>query len=182
MEILKPTQKASASPVSRPGTVSVQKDQTHPLFQPSSQREIDRLELSRAALARLQQPDQEKQRSFLDLLSPEKKDTSQEMDSLKKMMEVMKLCAEIASRIRHGDNVPQKDMDFLINADPSQYLMAMLMRESKENPKEWDSVVPDEEPAQPASGLEQVVAIQNSRAAAQSAPISPTSSTSSGEL
>lgn len=181
MELLKTTKKASAIPVSHPGAVSVQKDKKHPTFQPSSQREIDRLEWSRSALARLQQPEQEKTSSFLDLLVPEPEDSSQEMDSLKKMMEVMKLCAEIASRIRHGDNVPQKDMDFLINSDPAQYLMAILMREAKEHPKEWDSIVPNEESSQSVSGLEQAAAIQTSKAVAQSTPMSSTTSTSGGE-
>lgn len=104
---------------------------------------LDRLELSRSLTSLFQ--NQTEQSSLLDLLSPTKEEDSSEYDALKKAMEDLELCAKIAARIRAGDNVPMEDMNFLLNKDPTLYIMAVLMRQAKEDPKEWDSLLPKEE-------------------------------------
>lgn len=135
---------------------------------------LDRLELSRRLNSLFQS--QTEQSSLLDLLSPKEAESSSESDVLKEAMEAMELCAKIAARIRDGDNVPTEDLNYLLNKDPALYLMAVLMRQAKEDPKEWDSVLPKEEgeavrPAEGESGGE----------SAASSPAAAAGSTGSGE-
>ena len=98
----------------------------------------DRATWSQAALSFLQElnrQDMEKQRKLLEA----KQKGSSELDALAKSMKVMEQCRKIASRIMKGDKVPPQDERFLMEADPDGYKLA------KEKPKEWDSVLEDEE-------------------------------------
>ena len=70
---------------------------------------------------------------------------AQALESMRKAMEIMKVCNKIASRIRAGDRVPLKDLRYLLKNDPRAYQMAMAARKPKEKPKEWKSAVPKEE-------------------------------------
>lgn len=136
--------KRYASPASnlRSETVQAKKpEKTSPSALPK--QTLDRLELSRSLNSLFQ--NQAEQSSLLDLLSPTKEENSSEYEALKKAMEDLELCAKIAARIRAGDNVPMEDMNFLLNKDPTLYIMAVLMRQAKEDPKDWDSLLPKEE-------------------------------------
>lgn len=70
---------------------------------------------------------------------------AQALESMRKAMKVLKICNKIAARIRAGDNVPLKDLRYLMKNDPHAYQMAMASRKPKEDPKEWDSAIPKEE-------------------------------------
>lgn len=70
---------------------------------------------------------------------------AQVLDSMQKAMKVLKICNKIAARIRAGDNVPLKDLRYLMKNNPQAYQMAMASRKPKEDPKEWESAIPKEE-------------------------------------
>ena len=104
----------------------------------------DKADWSQAALSFLQElnrQDMEKQRKLLEA----KQKGSSELDALAKSMKVMEQCRKIASRIMKGDKVPPQDERFLMEADPDGYKLALACRVPKEKPKEWDSVLEDEE-------------------------------------
>lgn len=67
---------------------------------------------------------------------------AQALDSLKKTMEIMKICSKIAARIQAGDHVPLKDLRYLMKHNVRAYQMAMATRKPKEDPKEWKSAIP----------------------------------------
>lgn len=67
------------------------------------------------------------------------------LDELGEKMKVMLRCQKIAARIMRGDKVPPQDEQYLMQNDPDGYKMAIAMREPKKKPKEWDSVLEEEE-------------------------------------
>ena len=60
-------------------------------------------------------------------------------------MKVMKACSKIAANIRSGDRVPSEDLRYLIKHDPRLYMMAMAVREMKEDPEKCKRVVNGDE-------------------------------------
>ena len=72
-------------------------------------------------------------------------ESEDELDMLEKQMKTMKRCMEIARRIMRGDKVPPEDMEYLMENDPNGFKLAMAMRKTKKNPKEWESVLKDDQ-------------------------------------
>ena len=54
-------------------------------------------------------------------------------------------CLEISSRIIKGDNVPPKDIQFLAENEPKLFSDSILLRQEKSNPKDYDSLLEDED-------------------------------------
>lgn len=76
-----------------------------------------------------------------------------EADAMAERLKVMERCQKIAARIMAGDKVPPQDMQYLAENDSLGYKMAMAGRMlSKEKPKEWESVLEDDEKEAGASG------------------------------
>ena len=67
---------------------------------------------------------------------------AQALDTMRKTMEMLKICNKIAARIRAGDQVPLKDLRYLMKHDIRAYQLAMATRTPKENPKKWKSAIP----------------------------------------
>lgn len=134
----------------------------------------DRLELSQAALAVQRQISAPKAGGLWELLNPGKEEAKTQAEAigeaLSEAMEVMELCAKIAARIRKGDQVPQKDLRYLIQHDPNLYLMATIMQEANDDPRKWDSLLPREEAgqAQAGGGAEAAASAQKSAPAVES--------------
>ncbi len=66
---------------------------------------------------------------------------AQMLDNTKKAMDVLKTCSKIAARIRDGDKVPLKDLQYLMKNDPQAYQMAMASRKPKDDSKEWERAI-----------------------------------------
>lgn len=62
-------------------------------------------------------------------------------------------CIVIAMRIMKGDNVPLKDENFLAENQPELYLRSILLREEKEDPKEYESLLKDKKEKNPFESL-----------------------------
>lgn len=104
----------------------------------------DRTAWSQAALSFLREvnrQDMEKQRKLLE----QKQKGKDELDCLTKSLKTMEKCRKIASRIMKGDKVPPQDEQYLMEADPEGYKLAIACRAPKEKPREWDSVLEDGE-------------------------------------
>jgi len=54
-------------------------------------------------------------------------------------------CIQIAMRIMSGDNVPNKDKYFLAENEPQMYSNALLLRKQNDKPKDYDSILEDDE-------------------------------------
>lgn len=65
-----------------------------------------------------------------------RKQTEQQSKALKESMETMKRCAKIARNIGKGLKVPPKDIQYLIETDPNQYMLAMVLRMMEEEKNE----------------------------------------------
>lgn len=108
---------------------------------------------------------------------------AQALDSLRETMEMLKICNKIAARIQAGDNVPLKDLRYLMKHNIRAYQLAMASRKPKEAPKEWESAIPKEEQereqlADPAVG--QTDGVQASSGCESSSSMSSDSGSSGG--
>ena len=104
----------------------------------------DRTSWSQSALAFLQEvnrQDMERQRKLLEA----KQQKNGDLEMLSKSLKVMDRCQRIAARIMKGDKVPPQDEQYLMECDPDGYKLALACRVPKEKPKEWDSVLEEEE-------------------------------------
>lgn len=104
----------------------------------------DRTAWSRQALAFLQEvsrQDMENQRKLLE--AKQRKNSG--LEALSKSLKVMERCQKIAARIMRGDKVPPQDEQYLMERDPDGYKLALACREPKEDPKEWESVLTEED-------------------------------------
>lgn len=54
-------------------------------------------------------------------------------------------CLQISSRIINGDNVPAEDIQFLAEKEPKLFTDSILLRQEKRNPKDYDSLLEDED-------------------------------------
>lgn len=79
-------------------------------------------------------------------------DESSMLDALEKNLKMQQLCLKIASRIMKGDKVPPQDLEYLAQHDPNTFKMAMALRKPKKHPKEWKSVLEDEDTKSKPSG------------------------------
>ena len=103
----------------------------------------DKAAWSQAALSFLQEvnrQDMERQRKLLEA----RQRNSGDLEMLSKSLKTMEKCRIIASRIMKGDKVPPQDEQFLMEADPDGYKLAIACRAPKEKPKEWESVVEED--------------------------------------
>lgn len=80
-----------------------------------------------------------------EMLEPSGEAESDMLDAMGEKLKVMIRCQKIAARIMRGDKVPPQDEQYLMQNDPDGYKMALAMRRPKRKPKEWDSVLEDEE-------------------------------------
>jgi len=123
--------------------------------------QVDQLTLTRQVIEKME----EQSRSLQNLLQPKKQEEmfpllqglegeKSELDALSKGLKVIERCHKIAARIMRGDKVPPKDAQYLMENDPEGYKLAMAMRRPKKKPKEWESVLKDEEKAEQTSGGE----------------------------
>ena len=113
----------------------------------------DRTAWSQAALSFLQElnrQDMEKQRK----LQEAKQKGNSELDCLNEALKVMERCQKIAARIIKGDKVPPQDERYLMENDPDGYKLALACRQPKEKPKEWESVLDEEDREGGGSGIE----------------------------
>lgn len=133
------------------------------------QSRTDKASWSQAALSFLQEvnrQDMEKQRKLLEA----KQRDGGELDMLSKSLKVMEKCRKIASRIMRGDKVPPQDEMYLMENDSDGYKLAIACRVPKEKPKEWKSVLDeeDQEDVSSDSGGEPAEAVDSAGEASES--------------
>lgn len=113
----------------------------------------DKAAWSQAALSFLQdlnRQDMEKQRKLLET----RQQKNSELDALNESLKTMQRCQKIAARIMKGDKVPPQDEMYLLENDPDGYKLALACRRPKEKPKEWESVLDEEDREGGGSGVE----------------------------
>lgn len=124
------------------------------------QIQSDRLALSQRAVNMLQertrQEAQERAKRQKDRTEGKEESSGSPLDAALKALKAMQQCQKIAARIRAGDKVPPEDKKFLQENDPAGYQLAMAARKPKKDPREWDSVLEDEEKKNSSSGAEGV--------------------------
>lgn len=108
----------------------------------------DRLALSRQVVSYLE----ERSRQIMEESrkreeSPEKR----QLDLMEKALKTMDKCQKIFARVSAGDKVPPEDLRYLEKNDPEGYKLALALRTPKKHPKEWKSVLDDEDRDRPAA-------------------------------
>lgn len=88
-----------------------------------------------------------------------RKQSEQQSKALKEAMETMKRCGKIAKNISKGLKVPPKDVQYLIETDPNQYMMAMALRmmEEEKNKKAKSELKDKEDQESQENGAEEPV-------------------------
>nr|WP_325212505.1 hypothetical protein [uncultured Oscillibacter sp.] len=104
----------------------------------------DKADWSQAALSFLREMDRQRMEEERKRLEAGRQKNA-DLEMLSKSLDVMEKCRKIASRIMKGDKVPPQDEQFLMEADPDGYKLALVCRVPKEKPKEWESVLKEEE-------------------------------------
>ena len=91
----------------------------------------------------------ETNKSYADSL---KEQLQTQMDSIRetndiasKGTDILVKCMRIAMRIVQGDNIPQKDDQFLAEKNPELHMRAWMLRVPKDDPKNHDSELIDED-------------------------------------
>lgn len=142
---------------------------------------LDELKLSQQAVSflRQQQAKQKEQRSVVDILLGSKQEENDPYAYEREMAEIRENCAKIAARIRKGDKVPLKDMRYLMKHDARLYVLTMAMRQEKEDPKKWKSVLKNEEQEGQAQQVELSVSVTQEPAVSGE---SASTGTTSGEM
>ena len=90
----------------------------------------------------------------------EKGGNSAQEQMLKKMDKDLKKldkCQKIYARVVKGDKVPPEDLRYLERCDPEGYKLALAMRRPNRNPREWESVLNDEDRKELQSGEDMTV-------------------------
>lgn len=105
--------------------------------------------------------------SALEQQQMESSGNSDQLEALKEAMDILEACAKIAASIMRGDQVPTKDLQYLMEHDIQGYQLAMAMRRTKEDPEKCKSVVPEEE--------------QKTQGSSAAAPVEGASGSSGGE-
>ncbi len=104
----------------------------------------DKTAWSQAALSFLQEVNRQDMEEWRKQLEAKQRGNG-ELDALTESLKKMDRCQKIASRIMRGDKVPPQDEMYLMDNDPDGYKLALVCWKPKENPKEWESVLKDED-------------------------------------
>lgn len=126
------------------------KAEAAPAASPRNLPRGDRLALSREAVAYVEERHRQNleriQREAARMAGETEADgESGELEAFDQAMRTMRKCHEIAARIMRGDKVPPEDEAYLMQNDPTGYKLALAMRTPKKNPKEWESILDDED-------------------------------------
>ena len=119
------------------------------------QASADKVSLSQQALSWLEEQNQkrweqamERERRRQDRMDGRisgLEEGAQELDALKKALDVLDKCLKIAASVRKGDKVPLEDLEYLQDNDPAGFALALAMRKEKKNPEEVESVLDEED-------------------------------------
>ena len=81
----------------------------------------------------------------LDRLRDQMEANQEAMEAKAEALRKQRLALRIAMRIAAGDNVPAQDRAFLLEQSPGMYMMANLAQSQNENPRDYDSLLSDED-------------------------------------
>ena len=103
----------------------------------------DKLALSRQVVAYLE----ERNRAAMEEARVREGGTQQEnlLKAMEKDLKGLNKCQKIYARVASGDKVPPEDLRYLERHDPEGFKLALAMRRPKKHPKEWESVLDDED-------------------------------------
>lgn len=101
-----------------------------------------------------QKIDEKQQKSIMQLKKMENEiqnlkemaeNSDKQVEGMKEAFEKLSKCMTIAMRILRGDYVPISDEKYLMENEPDLYKMAVTFRQEKEDAKEYESVLEDED-------------------------------------
>lgn len=81
----------------------------------------------------------------LEMLREELKNSKEQAEATAEGFESFGKCLTIAQRITRGDNVPMKDMKYLMEHEPDLYKQAIMMRQPNDDPKNYKSVLDEDD-------------------------------------
>ena len=127
-----------------------------------TQERTDKLSVSAQAVAWLEEQNRKmwestqererKKQGWLDSCLDDMGSKKEELDDLARQLDVLEKCQKIAASIIKGNNVPPKDLEYLMNNDPDGYKLAMALRRQNPDPEDEKSVLDDEEQNSSAAG------------------------------
>lgn len=127
-----------------------------PVFNPprrlskDEEKRIEEEKLKKAEEAEKQKKAEEKakklaQENELRMLQQQLESADEQAEGTADSFEAFGKCLTIAQRITRGDNVPTKDMKYLMEHEPDLYKQAIMMRRPNDDPKDYDSVLDEDD-------------------------------------
>lgn len=116
-----------------------------------NQARADRIALSSAAVRYLEEQNRRIQEEAQKRESDASGDSAK-LNLLKKGLKSLNKCQKIYARVVNGDKVPPEDLRYLEENDPEGYKMALAMRKPNKHPKEWKSVLDEEDKSASSEG------------------------------
>lgn len=142
--------------------MNIKLDGFQPVFQPTMTKSGPAAQAEKAFETPQKQEASAKTDTFenksnqLSMLEEMLKNSREQSEQSAESFDDLGKCMTIAARIMNGDNVPQKDHRFLAEKYPELYERAILLRRVNPEPKDYDSLLEDEEdenaPSEDAAG------------------------------
>lgn len=125
-----------------------------PLFKPLYKNEEAKKSNEEKAALLKQQETKEKDRlkaqqqarqTELDMLKQQLESSNEQAEAAEDSFKAFSKCLIIAQRITKGDKVPTQDIKYLMENEPDLYKQAIMFRQPNPKPKEYDTVLEDED-------------------------------------
>ena len=89
--------------------------------------------------------EKKQQEAELEMYKEQLEASKKQAEAVEEGFVVFGKCLRIAMRISSGDIVPQKDIEFLGEHEPEMLKQAILLRRPNAEPKEWESILDEED-------------------------------------
>lgn len=132
----------------------------------------DQLSLSPQAQAKLDKIQKKQQEPAFDRqwMLDQMESARQQAEATEEQFDTMGKCLLIATRILSGDKVTIQDQKFLMEHNSEMYFRAQSLRQTKKDPKEYDSITEEEEKVEEATATPESGPPQVASAPAESVP------------
>ncbi len=124
-----------------------------PVFKPQSKQDALKAAEEKAAREAEKKAQEEAERkqelarreSELSMLEMQLKSSDEQAEAAADSFEAFSKCLTIAQRITRGDKVPMQDIKYLMENEPDLYKQAIMMRQPNSKPKEYDTVLDEDD-------------------------------------
>ncbi len=161
-----------------------------PVFKPQSKQDALKAAEEKAAREAEKKAQEEAERkqelarreSELSMLEMQLKSSDEQAEAAADSFEAFSKCLTIAQRITRGDKVPMQDIKYLMENEPDLYKQAIMMRQPNSKPKEYDTVLDEDDIEAQNDNPLSSNGTSESSAVTQQTPVQSTASAPAAEI